>query len=127
MNGKDVETDVLKKAARDATLKVLITPVFCGSSYKNKGVHLLLDAIVDYLPSPVDKGAIVGHDMDNPEKTHTRHPSLKDPFAALAFKLIHDPYVGQQTFVRVYSGELKTGMQVYNSTKDKEETHRSYS
>ncbi|HON15957.1 MAG TPA: EF-Tu/IF-2/RF-3 family GTPase, partial [Spirochaetota bacterium] len=89
--------------------------------YKNKGVHLLLDAIIDYLPSPVDIGAVVGTDIDNPEKTHARHPSSKDPFAALAFKLIHDPYVGQQTFIRIYSGELKSGMQVYNSTKDKEE------
>jgi elongation factor G len=121
LDGKDVETDMLKKAARDATLKVMITPVFCGSSYKNKGVHLLLDAIVAYLPSPIDVGSTVGLDMDNPEKTHTRHPNVKDPFCGLAFKLINDTYVGQQTFVRIYSGEMRTGMQVYNSTKDKEE------
>lgn len=121
LEGKDVDSELLKKATRDATLKVLITPVFCGSSYKNKGVHLLLDAIIDFLPSPIDVGAVVGLDTDNPEKTHTRHPSLKDPFSALAFKLIHDNYVGQQTFVRIYSGEMKTGMQVYNSTKGKEE------
>jgi len=121
LDGKDVETEMLKKAAREATLKVMITPVFCGSSYKNKGVHLLLDAIVDYLPSPIDVGSTIGLDVDNPEKTHTRHPSAKDPFCALAFKLINDTYVGQQTFVRIYSGELKTGMQVYNATKDKEE------
>ncbi|HOV09101.1 MAG: Elongation factor G [Spirochaetes bacterium ADurb.Bin218] len=121
LDGKDVPNDLLKKAAREATIKMMITPVFCGSSYKNKGVHLLLDAIIDYLPSPVDIGAVVGTDIDNPEKTHARHPSSKDPFAALAFKLIHDPYVGQQTFIRIYSGELKSGMQVYNSTKDKEE------
>jgi len=121
LNGKDVETELLKKAARDATLKSLITPVFCGSSYKNKGVHLLLDAIIDYLPSPIDVGSTVGLDVDNPEKNHTRNPSTKDPFCGLAFKLINDAYVGQQTFVRIYSGEMKTGMQVYNSTKDKEE------
>lgn len=121
LDGKDVDSAMLKKVARDAVLKVLITPVFCGSSYKNKGVQLLLDAIIDYLPSPVDVGAIVGIDTDNPDKTHTRHPSVKDPFSALAFKLIHDNYVGQQTFVRIYSGELKTGMQVYNSTKGREE------
>ncbi len=121
LDGKDVETEMLKKAARDATLKVMITPVFCGSSYKNKCVHLLLDAIVDYLPSPIDVGSTVGLDMDNPEKTHTRHPNKKDPFCGLAFKLINDTYVGQQTFVRIYSGEMRTGMQVYNSTKDKEE------
>ncbi|PKL18688.1 MAG: elongation factor G [Spirochaetae bacterium HGW-Spirochaetae-5] len=121
LDGKDVETEMLKKAARDVTLKALITPVFCGSSYKNKCVHLLLDAIIDYLPSPIDVGSTVGLDMDNPEKTHTRHPNVKDPFCGLAFKLINDTYVGQQTFVRIYSGEMRTGMQVYNSTKDKEE------
>ncbi len=121
LDGKDVETGMLKKAAREATLKSMITPVFCGSSYKNKGVHLLLDAILDYLPSPVDVGSTVGTDIDNPEKSHARHPSTKEPFCGLAFKLINDAYVGQQTFVRIYSGEMKTGMQVYNSTKDKEE------
>ena len=118
---KDIPADLLKKAAREATLKLLITPVFCGSAYKNKGVQVLLDSIVDYLPSPIDVGAVVGTDIDDQEKTHTRHPSPKDPFAALAFKLIHDPYVGQQTFIRIYSGELRSGMQVYNSTKGKNE------
>ncbi|MCL1865204.1 MAG: elongation factor G [Spirochaetes bacterium] len=121
LNGDDVDSVLLKKAARDAVLKVMVTPVFCGSSYKNKGVHLLLDAIIDYLPSPIDVGSIIGMDIDNPEKTHSRTPSVKEPFCGLAFKLIHDNYVGQQTFVRIYSGELKTGMPVYNSTKDKEE------
>jgi len=121
LDEKDVPAPLLKKAVRDATLKLLITPVLCGSAYKNKGVQLLLDAVLDYLPSPVDVGAIIGTDVDDPEKSHSRHPSAKDPFAALAFKLIHDPYVGQQTFIRVYSGELKSGMQVLNSTKDKPE------
>jgi len=121
LNGKDVDSALLKKAARDAVLRVMVTPVFCGSSYKNKGIHLLLDAIIDYLPSPIDVGATIGMDIDNPEKTHTRNPSLKEPFCGLAFKLIHDNYVGQQTFVRIYSGEMKTGMPVYNSTKGKEE------
>jgi len=121
LEGKDVPAELLKKAARDATIKMLITPVFCGSAYKNKGVRLLLDAVVDYLPSPVDIGAVVGIDIGDSEKSHTRHPSTKDPFAALAFKLIHDPYVGQQTFVRIYSGELKSGMQVLNTTKSKPE------
>jgi len=81
----------------------------------------LLDAVVDYLPSPVDSGAIVGIDVNDPEKTHTRHPSTHEPFAALAFKLINDLYVGQQTFIRIYSGKLQSGMQVYNSTKGKYE------
>src|SRR5208337_495714 len=104
LNGEDVPADMLKAVAREAIIKLLFTPVFCGASYKNKGVQLLLDAIIDYLPSPVDVGAVVGVDIDDPEKSHTRHPTLKDPFAALAFKLIHDPYVGQQTFIRIYSG-----------------------
>src|SRR5208337_2250695 len=110
-----------KKASREATIKMLITPVFCGSAYKNKGVRLILNAVVDYLPSPIDIGAVVGIDVNDPTKSHTRHPSTKDPFAALAFKIIHDPYVGQQTFIRVYSGTLKSGMQVFNSTKIKYE------
>ena len=118
---EDVPAELLQKAARDAVLKLLITPVFCGSAYKNKGIQLLLDAVVQYMPSPVDVGAVVGTDIDDPEKTHVRHPSKGDPFAALAFKLIHDPYVGQQTFIRIYSGELKSGMQVMNTVKDKTE------
>jgi elongation factor G len=118
---KDVPDELIKKAAREATLKLLITPVFCGAAYKNKGVQLLLDAVIDYLPSPIDIGAISGTDTDDAEKIHVRHPAKTDPFAALAFKLIHDPYVGQQTFIRIYSGELKSGMQVYNPLKDKNE------
>jgi elongation factor G len=118
---KEVPPAMLKQAAREATLKMLITPVFCGAAYKNKGIQLLLDAVVDYLPSPVDVGAVVGTDLDDPEKTHTCHPSPKEPFSALAFKLIHDPFVGQQTFTRIFSGTLKSGMQVYNATKGKHE------
>ncbi len=114
---KEVPADLIKKAAREATLKLLITPVFCGSAYKNKGIQLLMDAVVDYLPSPLDVGAVIGTDIENPDKTHSRAPSKKEPFSALAFKLIHDPFVGQQTFVRVYSGELKKGEKVLNSTR----------
>jgi len=121
LEDKDVPAALLMRAIRDATLKLLITPVLCGAAYKNKGVRLLLDAVVDYLPSPVDVGAVVGNDMDDPEKTHTRHPSLKEPFAALAFKLINDPYVGQQTFIRIFSGHLTSGMQFYNASKMKYE------
>ncbi len=121
LNEKEVPAELIKKAARDATLKLLITPVFCGAAYKNKGVQLVLDAVVDYLPSPIDIGSVVGMDIEQPEKTHTRHPSAHDPFCCLAFKLIHDPYVGQQTFIRIYSGELKSGMQVYNSNKNEYE------
>jgi elongation factor G len=121
LEDKEVSNELLKEAAREASLRLNITPVFCGAAYKNKGVQLLLDAVVDYLPSPLDVGAVVGTDVDNPEKSHARHPSIRDPFSALAFKLINDPYVGQQTFVRIYSGQLKSGMQVLNSTKDKTE------
>jgi elongation factor G len=117
----EVPSDMLKAAAREITLKLLITPVFCGAAYKNKGIQLLLDAVVDYLPSPIDSGAVVGTDVNNPEKSHARHPSVNDPFAALAFKLINDPFVGQQTFIRVYSGHLKSGMQIFNSTREKNE------
>lgn len=121
LDGQEIPAEKLIETARQATLKLMITPVFCGAAYKNKGIQLLLDAVVDYLPSPVDIGAIVGMDVDDEEKTHTRCPSLKDHFSALAFKLIHDPYVGQQTFIRIYSGELKSGMQVFNATKNKNE------
>ncbi|MCX6244716.1 MAG: elongation factor G [Bacteroidetes bacterium] len=118
---KEVSAELLRRAARAAVLKMLITPVFCGAAYKNKGVQMLLDAVVDYLPSPIDVGAIVGTDIDDPEKSHSRHPSAKEPFSALAFKLIHDPFVGQQTFTRIFSGTLKSGMQIMNTTKGKHE------
>ncbi len=118
---KDVPVEMIKKASRCATIKMIFTPVFCGAAYKNKGVQLLLDAVLDYLPSPVDKGAVVGMDVKDNEKTQTRHPLPGDPFCALAFKLIHDPYVGQQTFIRVYSGKLESGMQVFNATKSENE------
>jgi elongation factor G len=121
LDEEKIPVELLKKAAREATLKLLITPVFCGAAYKNKGIQNLLDAVVDYLPSPLDIGAVVGVDVDDAEKTHTRCPSPKDPFAALAFKLIHDPYVGQQTFIRIFSGTIKSGIQIYNPTKLKYE------
>jgi elongation factor G len=121
LDEKEIPADLIKKAAREATLKLLITPVFCGAAYKNKGIHPLLDAVIDYLPSPLDIGAVVGIDVNDPEKTHTRCPSPKDHFSALAFKLIHDPYVGQQTFIRIFSGSLENGMQIYNPTKSKYE------
>jgi len=121
LHEKEVNSDLLKKAAREAAIRLLITPVFCGSAYRNKGIHQLLDAVVDFLPSPSDKGAVVGVDVIDPGKTHARHPSPKDAFAALAFKIIHDPYVGQQTFIRIYSGELKSGTSLLNSNRNKEE------
>jgi elongation factor G len=121
LDEKNIPVDLLKQAIRTATIKLLMTPVFCGAAYKNKGIQLLLDAVIDYLPSPLDIGSVVGTDMHDEQKSHIRHPSSKDPFSALAFKIIHDPYVGQQTFVRIFSGVLKSGMQMLNATKGKNE------
>lgn len=121
LEDKEVGADLIRRAARQATLKMMLTPVFCGAAYKNKGIPQLLDAVIDYLPSPLDVGAVVGADTDDAEKLHTRCPSAKSPFAALAFKLIHDPFVGQQTFIRIYSGHLSSGMAVMNSTRGKQE------
>lgn len=121
LDEQEIPAELLKKAAREATLKLLITPVLCGAAYKNKGIQLLLDAVVDYMPSPIDVGAVVGMDTDDEEKSHTRNPSVHEPFSALAFKLINDPFVGQQTFIRIFSGELKSGMQIYNASKGKNE------
>ena len=118
---KEIPADKLMDAVRRATLKLLITPVFCGAAYKNIGMQLLLDAVVNYLPSPVDIGAIIGHDLDIEDKTHSRNPSSNEHFSALAFKLINDPYVGQQTFIRIFSGKVENGMQIYNSSKHKYE------
>ncbi|MBN2542767.1 elongation factor G [bacterium] len=121
LENMEVPNELLRKAARDATLKLLITPVFCGSAYTNKGIRLLLDGIIDYLPSPVDVGAVFGEDIENPEHVHKRDPSIHSPFCGLAFKLINDSYVGHQTFVRIYSGELKSGATVYNPGKRERE------
>ncbi|MCK9256130.1 MAG: elongation factor G, partial [Bacteroidales bacterium] len=121
LDEQEVSANLIMKATRKASLNMLITPVFCGAAYKNIGIQLLLDAVVDYLPSPTDISAIVGNSVSDTEKTHTRIPSPNEVFAALAFKLINDPYVGQQTFIRIFSGKLTSGMQVYNSSKQKYE------
>ena len=117
----EISEEMLKKAIREATIKLLITPVLCGAAYKNKGIQLLLDAIVDYLPSPTDIGAVMAHDPYDEERTIQRNPSNNEKFAALAFKLINDPYVGQQTFIRIVSGKLSSGTSVYNTNKGKSE------
>ena len=121
LEDKEIPTDLLMAAIRNATIKLMMVPVLCGAAYKNKGIQLLLDAIVDYLPSPKDLGAVIAHDPYNEEKTCQRNPSENEPFAALAFKLINDPYVGQQTFIRIFSGKLTNGMSVYNTNKTKSE------
>jgi len=121
LNDGEISKEDIKRATRQAVLTLCVTPVFCGSAFKNKGIRLLLDAVVDYLPSPIDRGITVGSDPNDPEKVISRKPSAKEPFTALAFKIINDAYVGQQTFVRVYSGELLAGSYIYNPVKDKRE------
>ena len=119
LEGEEIDKELLKKAIRKGTLAVEITPVSCGSSYKNKGVQLLLDAIIDYLPSPLDVPSIDGVDLDGNEVQ--RHSSDDEPFSALAFKIVTDPYVGKLAYFRVYSGVLQAGSYVYNTTKGKRE------
>ena len=118
--GADISIDDLKKAIRKATIKKAFVPVLCGSSYKNKGVQMLLDAMVDYLPSPLDIEAITGMNPDTGE-TESRKPDENAPLAGLAFKIMTDPFVGGLTFFRVYSGKLVAGSYVYNSNTGKTE------
>ena len=106
---------------RRATLAAKLTPVVTGSAFKNKGVQPMLDAVVRYLPSPLDVESIVGSDMNNSEIEVVRHPDNKEPFSALAFKIMTDPHLGKLTFIRVYSGVLETGSTILNSTKDRKE------
>jgi elongation factor G len=120
LEGEEITVDELKAAIRKATVNVELFPVLCGSAFKNKGVQLMLDAVIDYLPSPVDIPAIKGIDPDTEEEIE-RHSSDDEPFSALAFKVMTDPFVGKLTFFRVYSGTLKSGSYVFNSTKGKRE------
>jgi elongation factor G len=118
---EEISVEMLKQSARQAVLHLLITPVFCGSAFKNKGVRKLLDAVVDFLPSPIDRGVVLGVDPGDGESPLTRKPSAKRPLCALAFKIINDNFVGQQTFVRVYSGEIRKGSYLFNSSKQERE------
>jgi len=120
LEGLDVPEEELKPALRKAVCKMQITPVLCGTAYKNKGIQLLLNAVVDYLPSPVDVPAIKGVHPKT-EAVIERHPKVDEPFSGLAFKIATDPFVGKLTFIRIYSGEIKTGQVIYNSTKGKRE------
>ena len=119
--GEEITVEELKVAIRTATIQNIIVPVTCGTAFKNKGVQNLLDAVVDFMPSPVDIGAVKGTDVKNPEIEMTREVSDEAPFAALAFKIMTDPFVGRLSFFRVYSGQLEKGSYVLNSTKDKKE------
>ena len=119
LSGEDVTVEEIKAVIRKATIDCTMTPVTCGTSYKNRGVQPLLDAIVDYMPAPVDIPPIQGIKPDGEEDS--RPASDEEPFSALAFKIMTDPYVGKLAFFRVYSGTLKSGSYVYNSTKGKKE------
>ena len=121
LEGQALTEDEIRTVLRKATVAGHVVPVLCGAAFKNKGVQQLLDAVVDYLPAPVDVAAIQGH-LPHHDATHAeRHASDEEPFAALAFKIATDPYVGKLTFFRVYSGVLSAGSYVYNSTKDRKE------
>jgi len=121
LEGHDPTEDELRAAIRKATIANAIVPVLCGTAFKNKGVQQLLNAIIDYLPSPLDVPAIVGHVPGKDDQVVERHSSDEEPFSALAFKIMTDPYVGKLTYFRVYSGSLPAGSYVYNSTKDRRE------
>ena len=119
LEGDAISPSELREAIRRATISLSINPVLCGSAYKNKGVQPLLNAIVDYMPSPLDIPAIEG--VDDNEQAVERHASDDEPFSALAFKIVADPFVGKLAYFRVYSGTLESGSYVYNSTKGKKE------
>ncbi|MBI3753778.1 MAG: elongation factor G, partial [Deltaproteobacteria bacterium] len=120
LDGKQPTEDELKKAIRKGTIQMAITPVLCGSSFKNKGIQPLLDSVVEYLPSPIDIAAVKGINPDT-EQEETRKAADDAPFSAIAFKIMTDPFVGQLTFFRVYSGYMEAGSYVYNATKQQRE------
>ncbi|MBO5029606.1 MAG: elongation factor G [Muribaculaceae bacterium] len=116
-----ITEEEIRKAIRNATLAMQVNPMICGSSFKNKGVQTLLDAVCAYLPSPEDSGAVEGHAVGDPDAVETREPSPEAPMCALAFKIATDPYVGRLCFFRVYSGEIESGSYVFNSRSGKKE------
>ena len=119
IEGKEISEPEIRQAIREATLKLKVTPVLCGASFKNKGVQPLLDAIIDYLPSPLDLPPVKGIDLRGEEKAFSANNG--HPLSALAFKIMNDPYTGQLTFFRIYSGTLKSGDSVFNPTRGKKE------
>jgi len=119
--GEELSVEEIRQAIRAATIKMQFVPILCGASFKNKGVQALLDAVIYFLPAPIDVAAVEGHAPHHDATPDTRAVADDAPFAALAFKVATDPFVGRLTFFRVYSGVLKAGSHVYNSTKDKRE------
>ncbi|MCX7829780.1 MAG: elongation factor G, partial [Acidobacteria bacterium] len=120
LSGEEIEPDLIKSAIRQLTISMKITPVFCGASFKNKGIQPLLDGVVDFLPSPLDIPPVKGINPDN-EKTVECKPFDEEPLVALVFKIMTDPFVGQLAFVRVYSGKLEAGKSVFNANKSRSE------
>ncbi|MDH3223516.1 MAG: elongation factor G, partial [Gemmatimonadota bacterium] len=121
LSGDELTEDEVREAVRAATISGTLFPVFCGSAFKNKGVQALLDGVIDFLPSPVDVPPIEGHLPHHDETKETREASDEAPFSALAFKIMTDPYVGKLTYLRVYSGSLPKGSQLFNATQDRKE------
>ena len=121
MEGENITPDELRQALRHSTIALKLFPVICGSAFKNKGVQPLLDAVVDYLPSPIEIPPVQGLDPDHPDKKLTRKADDDEPLAALAFKIMTDPFVGQLTFIRLYSGQIKTGDSVWNPRLERRE------
>ncbi len=121
LEGKEISEEELKKAIRKGTIALKFVPIFTGSAFKNKGVQLLLDGVVDYLPSPIDIPDVQGCSVNNPDEAMSRKANEKEPFSALAFKIMNDPFVGSLTFIRIYSGTLNSGDALLNSVKDKKE------
>ncbi len=120
IEGEDIPDDEIRRALREATLSMQICPVLCGSAFKNKGVQAMLDAVIDYLPSPEDVDTVVGTHPDSSDAVELKR-AVGEPFSALAFKIMTDPYVGTLSFMRVYSGSIKVGETVLNATKGKKE------
>ncbi|HYB35986.1 MAG TPA: elongation factor G, partial [Mycobacterium sp.] len=119
--GEEITVDEIKAAIRKLTIAIEITPVLCGSAFKNKGVQPMLDAVVDYLPSPLDVPPAVGHAPGNEDEVVVRHATTDEPFSALAFKIATHPFFGKLTYIRVYSGKVDSGSAVINATKGKKE------
>ncbi|MEG0902545.1 MAG: EF-Tu/IF-2/RF-3 family GTPase, partial [Clostridia bacterium] len=120
-DGEELSEEEINAAIRKATIECIMNPVMCGTSYRNKGVQPLLDAVVAYMPSPLDIPPIAGTNPDHPEEELVRHSSDEEPFSALAFKIMTDPFIGRLAFCRIYSGMLSSGSYAFNSTKQKRE------
>src|SRR5687767_3886614 len=121
LEGEELTNEEIKDGIRKLTLSGEVNPILCGTAFKNKGVQPMLDAVIDYLPSPLDVPPMIGHDVRDPEKEIIRKPDASEPFSALAFKVAAHPFFGKLTYVRVYSGTVDAGSPVVNSTKGKKE------